>query len=122
MDKIILNNLRFYGFHGLLPEENRLGQPFHVDVELHVSLQKAGKTDDMKESVHYGEVYELVQKIVEGKAKKLIEAVAEDIATTLLTTFNKIEACKITVIKTKPPIAGQYDSVAVEIFREKSSI
>lgn len=122
MDKIFLNNLKFYGFHGLLPEENRLGQPFHVDVELHLSLQKAGKTDDMNESVHYGEVYEVIQKIVEGRAKKLIEAVAEDIAITLLTTFTKIEACKIKVVKPKPPIAGQYDSVAVEIYREKSSI
>ncbi|PAV28586.1 dihydroneopterin aldolase [Virgibacillus profundi] len=120
MDKISLNNMQFYGFHGLLPEENKLGQRFNVDVELFVDLQKPGKTDDMNDSVHYGQVYEVVQEIVEGKAKNLIEAVAESIAASLLTSFELLNGCTVKVIKPDPPIPGHYQSVAVEIYREKS--
>jgi dihydroneopterin aldolase len=121
MDKILLNNLQFYGYHGLLPEENKLGQRFNVDVELYADLKRPGKTDDMNDSVHYGEVYDIIEKVVEGEAKKLIEAVAEVIAEKLLANFPLLSACSVKVIKPDPPIAGNYHSVAVEIFREQTT-
>lgn len=111
--------MQFYGFHGLFPEENKLGQRFNVDVELFVDLQKAGATDDMTDSVHYGYAYELVRDIVEGKAKNLIEAVAETIASELLAKFDLLTACNVKVIKPDPPIPGHLQSVAVEIYRER---
>lgn len=120
MDKIILNQMKFYGFHGLFPEENRLGQRFNVDVQLFLDLKKAGVTDEMSHSIDYGQVYELTKKIVEGEAKNLIEAVAESIAEILLSSFPLLHACKVKVIKPDPPIVGHYDSVAVEIYREKT--
>src|SRR5690554_4929728 len=107
--------MKFYGFHGLFPEENKLGQRFNVDVELFVDLQKAGKTDDMNDSVHYGYAYELVRDIVEGEAKNLIEAVAEMIASGLLAKFALLKACTVRVVKPDPPIPGNLQSVAVEI-------
>ncbi|CDQ37749.1 MULTISPECIES: dihydroneopterin aldolase [Virgibacillus] len=120
MDKIILNNLQFYGFHGLLSEENKLGQRFQVDATLYIDLRHAGKSDDMNHSVHYGQAYELIKEVVEGEKLNLIEAVAESIATKLLTRFHLLEACTIKVTKPDPPIPGHYDSVAVEIYREKN--
>lgn len=120
MDKILLNNMQFYGFHGLFPEENRLGQRFNVDVALFVDLKKAGKSDNMNDSVHYGEVYEQVKRIVEGSALNLIEAVAERIAEQLLSSFDLLTACTVKVVKPNPPIVGHYESVAVEIYREKT--
>lgn len=119
MDKIILNNLQFYGYHGVFSEENKLGQRFNVDLQLHLSLKKAGKTDDVKDSIHYGHVFEVVQRVVEGEAKDLLEAVAESIAETLFENFPLLEACTVRVVKPDPPIPGHYDSVAVEIFRER---
>lgn len=119
MDKILLNNLQFYGFHGLLPEEKKIGQRFNVDLELFLSLQKAGETDDMKDSIDYGHVYELVKKIVEGESMNLIEAVAEAIASQLLASYSSLSACTVRVKKPAPPIPGHYQSVAVEIYREK---
>lgn len=112
--------MQFYGFHGLFPEENKLGQRFNVDVALFVDLKKAGKSDDMNDSIHYGHAYELIKGIVEGEAKKLVEAVAEKIADKLLTSFDLLEAIQVKVIKPDPPIPGHYQSVAVEIYREKS--
>ena len=119
MDKIMLNQMAFFGYHGLLPEENKLGQRFSVDVELFVDLKKAGHTDKMEDSIDYGHAFKVIQSIVEGEAKNLIEAVANDIAETLLDTFPLLQACKVKVIKPDPPIAGHYESVAVEIYREK---
>lgn len=119
MDKILLNNMKFYGFHGLLPEEKKIGQRFNVDVELFLSLQKAGQTDDMNDSIHYGYVYEQIKKVVEGDPVNLIETVAEKIATQLFVSFPLLSACTIKVFKPDPPIQGHYESVAVEIYREK---
>lgn len=121
MDKIILQDMQFYGYHGLFAEENKLGQRFNVDAELYLSLKQAGTTDQMDDSIHYGEAFEKVKEIVEGEPRHLIEAVAEDIAQELLTSFSKLTACKIKVIKPNPPIHGHYESVAVEIYRERIS-
>lgn len=111
--------MQFYGYHGLFPEEKKIGQRFWVDVELFLDLKKAGKTDQMENSIDYGLVYEYVRRIVEGEAKNLVEAVAEHIADELLTNFDMLNACTVKVIKPDPPIAGHYDSVSVEIYREK---
>lgn len=121
MDKITLNQLSFYGYHGLFPEERKLGQRFLVDVELFTDLRKAGRSDNMNDSIHYGEAYELIQEIVEGEAKNLIEAVAETIAANLLQRFDLLIACCIRVTKPDPPIPGNYESVGVEIYREKNN-
>ena len=120
MDKIILKNMKFYGYHGLFSEEKSLGQRFNVDAELYTCLKRAGETDDMNDSIHYGHVYEAVQKVVEGETLNLIEAVVEKIAAELLAGFPTLQACRIRLTKPDAPIPGHLDSVAVEIYREKT--
>lgn len=119
MDKIILKQLQFYGYHGLFPEENRLGQRFLVDAELFTSLRKAGKSDDMHDSINYGQAFDIIRQIIEGEPKNLIEAVADSVAEALFKTFPSLNGCVIRVVKPDPPIPGQYDSVAVEIERQR---
>lgn len=119
MDKIYVNQMEFYGYHGVFPEETRLGQRFKVDLAVSLDLKKAGETDELKYSVHYGELYELCKEIVEGKPYKLVEAVAEKIAGSVLTVFPLIEEVTVKVIKPDPPIPGHYKSVAVEITRRR---
>ncbi|WP_010531194.1 dihydroneopterin aldolase [Lentibacillus jeotgali] len=121
MDKILLNQMEFYGYHGLFPEENTLGQRFYVDVELMLDLKTSSRSDDMNDSIDYGEIYNVVKNIMEGKPKKLVEAIAEDIADELFRSFNLLESCKLKVIKPDPPIPGHYQSVAVQIFRERNA-
>lgn len=117
MDKIHLNKMEFYGFHGVFPEENRLGQRFLVDMTVEIDLSIAGENDDLQQSINYAELYETCKKIVEGKPYKLIEAVAEKIASTCLKKFPEIEGLTVKVIKPDPPIQGHFQSVAVEITR-----
>ncbi|SFB31977.1 dihydroneopterin aldolase [Lentibacillus halodurans] len=120
MDKILMNQMAFYGYHGLFPEETKLGQRFLVDVDLMLDLKKSSRTDDMNDSIDYGEVYDVVKEIVEGEPKNLVEAVAEAIADELFRSFELLDACKLKVTKPDPPIPGHYQSVAVEIFRERN--
>jgi dihydroneopterin aldolase/2-amino-4-hydroxy-6-hydroxymethyldihydropteridine diphosphokinase len=112
--------MQFYGYHGALPEEQRIGQRFDVDVTLNCDLYQAGTTDQLEQTVNYAEVYMQVKEIVEGRAHKLIETVAEKIAETILLNFSKVESCHVKVIKPNPPIAGHYDSVSVEIERNRT--
>jgi 7,8-dihydroneopterin aldolase/epimerase/oxygenase len=119
MDKIILEEMEFYGYHGVFSEENTLGQRFRVSLELHLDLRKSGQSDNLKDSVNYAEVYDVCKSIVEGKPMNLVEAVAEKIAVSLLESFDIVKSCTITLIKPDPPIPGHYKSVAVEITRSK---
>lgn len=117
MDKIFVNKMEFYGYHGVFPEETKLGRWFKVDLIVEADLAKAGKSDELEDSINYGELYEVCKGVVEGKPFKLVEAVAEEIASELLNKFSSIEKCTVKVYKPDPPIAGHYESVAVEIVR-----
>lgn len=122
MDKIYLNELVFYGYHGVLAEETKLGQTFRVSLILGLSTKKAGISDSVDDTVSYAEVYEMVKEIVEGTPFKLIEALAEKIATEVLTGYPLLEEVTVKLIKPNPPIPGHYDSVAVEIERKRSDL
>lgn len=118
MDYIHLREMQFFGYHGVLPEENVLGQRFRANVSLAVNMKQAGETDDLTNTVSYVGVYDICKEIVEGKPFKLIEAVAETIATRILTQYEgQIFGCRVEVIKPDPPIPGHYKEVAVEIVR-----
>jgi 7,8-dihydroneopterin aldolase/epimerase/oxygenase len=119
MDKIFVNQMEFYGYHGVFPEETRLGQRFVVDLTVFVDLKKAGETDELEHSVNYGELFRVCKEIVEGKPFKLVEAVAEKIAEIVLSQFTLVSEVTIKVIKPDPPIPGHYRSVAVEITRRR---
>ncbi len=109
--------MEFYGYHGVFPEETKLGQRFIIDLMVLVDLKKAGETDELEFSVSYADLFLVCKEIVEGKPFKLVEAVAENIAKTVLEQFSLVSEATVKVIKPDPPIPGHYQSVAVEITR-----
>ena len=76
MDLIKINNLKFYTKNGVLPEERVLGQQLEVDIELRLDLAKAGKSDDVADTVSYAEVNEKISQTITTRSFNLIEAVA----------------------------------------------
>jgi dihydroneopterin aldolase len=120
MDKIILERMEFYGYHGLFLEENKLGQRFYVDLTAHLDLLPAGQSDNIEESVNYAEIYYTIRSIMEGKSYKLIEALAENIASALLDTYTKIIELTVRVIKPHPPFDIHFSGVTVEIHRKRA--
>lgn len=112
--------MEFYGYHGVFPEENKLGQRFKVDLTVELDLKQAGKSDNLEYSVNYGELFEVCRQIVEGQTYKLVESIAENIAAQILQQYESILRCTVKVVKPDPPIPGHYRAVAVEIMRERS--
>ncbi len=98
-DRILLEGMRFVGYHGTLPEERRLGQPFVVDIELRCDLRAAGASDDLALTVDYSEVYQQARAIVEGQAVNLTETVAERIAAAVLERHGRVQAVRVKVAK-----------------------
>ena len=119
-DIIFLNGMRFYGYHGALPAENEIGQIFIVDITLKEDLHDAGQSDDVKDTVHYGEVFEDVKEIVEGEPSNLLEHLAERIAKRINSHYNRVMETKVRITKENPPIPGHYDGVGIEIVRERN--
>lgn len=120
LDYIHLNEMAFYGYHGALQEETRLGQRFRLTVSLSTDLSAAGKTDDLDQTVNYAEVYNICRDIVEGAPVKLIETVAENVASAILRSYpEKVTGVRVVLVKPDPPIAGHYASVSVDITRGK---
>ena len=116
-DKIILQGMTFYGYHGITVEEKQLGQRFIVDVELETSLATSGQSDQLNETIDYGVVFQCVQQIVSGPSKNLLEALAEEIAHTILETF-PAQGVRVRVKKPEVPIKDSIlEYAAVEIFR-----
>jgi dihydroneopterin aldolase len=117
-DSVLMKGLEFYGFHGVIPEENRLGQRFVVDIEMRADLERACTTDDVGDTVNYVAVYSDVRGIVEGPACKLIETVAARIADRILEAYD-VSKVRVRVCKPDVPIPATLEYVGVEIERSR---
>jgi dihydroneopterin aldolase len=122
-DRIVLEGMRFYGYHGTLPAERELGQHFVVDVDLHCDLRAAGVADDLGKTVDYSRVYRQVREVVEGPPVALTETVAERIAAAILTQHASVEAVCVRVAKPNVRLeGGVLAGSAVEIIRRRDSV
>lgn len=118
LDAVVLKGITAKGYHGVFDHERRDGQPFVVDLVLHLDLQAAGTSDDLSRTAHYGELAELVHGIIGGVPFDLIEALAETIAAAVLEAF-PVQAVDVTVHKPKAPIAVPFGDVAVTLRRSR---
>ena len=119
MDKMVLHRMEYYGYHGVFEEERKLGQRYYVDLELQMDLREAGEQDDLTKTVNYAEIHYLVKDIVETKSFQLIEALGENIASSLLDTYTSINALTVKVTKPHPPFDIHFQGVTVELFRTR---
>ncbi|AOZ92788.1 dihydroneopterin aldolase [Paenibacillus crassostreae] len=119
MDKMVMHRMEYYGYHGVFAEERKLGQRYYIDLELEMDLREAGEQDDLSKTVNYAEIHELVKDIVENKSFKLIEALGEVIASSLLDTYTSIYALTVKVTKPHPPFDIHFQGVTVELFRTR---
>jgi 7,8-dihydroneopterin aldolase/epimerase/oxygenase len=120
-DRIILKGLQVFARHGVLPEENRLGQRFAVDVTAFLDLRPAGESDDYNRTVCYDNLTKLVLETVTVKRFYLIEAAAESVAQALLAAFPAIERVVIEVRKPAAAIDAVFDHVGVVIDRSRGA-
>lgn len=115
-DRIELRGLRVLGTHGALPEEQVRAQPFEVDLDLTVDLRAAARSDDLADTVDYGELTGLVAAVVTGERHVLLERLAQRIAETALAD-ERVLAVDVTVRKLRPLVAVHLATAGVRIVR-----
>ena len=119
LDRIVLEGMRFYGFHGVNPEEQALGQAYLVDLTVELDLSRAGRSDRLEDTVSYSELYRVVRAVIEGESRNLLEAAAQTIADQVLDQF-PVETVTVAVKKPRPPVRGSaIENAMVEIHRRR---
>lgn len=118
MDKIKISNLEVYCHHGVFAEENVLGQKFLVSAVLYTDIEEAAFEDDISKSINYGEVCHYIKELMEKYTFKLLESVAECLASRILMRFPLAKRIKLEIKKPWAPIMLPIETVSVEIERE----
>lgn len=120
-DRIVLSGVRGRGHHGVFDHERRDGQDFVVDVTLRVDLGPAGRSDDLEDTVNYGEVGAAVLARIEGEPFDLIERLAAVIADDVL-THAIVDEATVTVHKPQAPVGVPFGDVTVSVTRHRSAV
>ena len=111
--KIILEDIKIYAYHGVLPEEKILGTYYIVNAEIVADITKAAETDDLNDTINYA----LINDIIHAEMKissELLEHVAGRIIRKIKSEFAQVQKVKVKITKTKPPMKGEMKGVSVE--------
>ena len=118
-DRIVLEGMQFYGFHGVNPEEQALGQSYLVDLAVELDLSQPSESDRLDDTVSYTHLYRVVQSVMEGESRNLLETAAQAIADQVLAQF-PVDAVSVSVKKPRPPVRGSViEHAMVEIYRRR---
>ena len=120
-DRITLTGIRATGYHGVYEHERREGQVFIADVVLELSLADAARSDDVADTVHYGEFADQVAAVLSGEPADLLETVAQRIADRAL-AYARVDAVEVTIHKPQAPITVPFDDVSVTIRRAREGV
>ncbi|MEO7422103.1 MAG: 2-amino-4-hydroxy-6-hydroxymethyldihydropteridine diphosphokinase [Ornithinibacter sp.] len=118
VDRIVLSGVRGRGHHGVFEHERRDGQDFVVDVSIGVDLAPAGASDDLADTVNYGEIGAAVLARIEGEPFDLIERLAEVVASDALVHAG-VEEVTVTVHKPQAPVGVPFGDVTVTVTRRR---
>lgn len=114
LTSIRLKNMKFYAYHGVLPQEKIAGNSFLVNVELTADLSRSFETDHVKDTVNYASVYDLIKEEM-AIPGELIEHVASRIFDRIKRSFPQINALEVRLAKLNPPVDGEMEAAEVTI-------
>ena len=115
----LIEDLKIYAFHGVLPEETLVGNYFIINLEILADIWKAAKNDNLNDTVNYADINEIIHEEMKIPSK-LLENVAWRIIKRIHENFLQVENIKIKITKNKPPMQGEMQGVSVEL--EKSFV
>ena len=111
---ISLRNVRFYAFHGVMPQERRVGADFLVTLRVGFPLEKAMLSDEIGDTLNYAALYTVVQAEMK-KPSNLLEHVAGRIADAIVKRFPQVTSIDLELTKQNPPMGADCDGAVVEI-------
>lgn len=112
--KIFLKNICFHAYHGVLEQENTVGNDYLVNLSLEYDFSRAMQTDELSGTINYAEVYELLKREM-AKPSKLLEHVAGRIGDSLFAAYPSIKEIQLSVTKINPPMDADSDGAGVEV-------
>lgn len=112
--KIIIENLKIFAKHGVLPEENAIGTYYLINAEINANLWKASETDDLEDTINYALINDIIHQEM-AIPSKLLEHIIGRIFTRLENQFPQITSMKIKLTKTNPPMTGEMHGVSIEM-------
>jgi dihydroneopterin aldolase len=119
-DRIVVKDLQVVARHGVLAAEASLGQRFVLDISACLDLRPAGKSDDLRDTIHYAELIRVASTTLTERRFYLLEAAAEAVAEALLAAFPKLESVSLELKKPGAPIDAIFAHVAVAIQRSRT--
>lgn len=112
--KIIIENLKIYAHHGVLPEEALIGTYYLINAEIHANIWKATQTDHLEDTINYAQINDIIHTEM-AIPSKLLENVGGRIIHKIKETFPQILKIKIKITKTRPPMKGEMNGVSIEL-------
>ena len=114
MSTISIEGMEFFAYHGCFAEEQIIGTKFSIDLFLEVDTSRAELSDNLKDTVNYQSVFELVKEEMKTKSK-LLEHVGRRILDKVLLVYPEVESARIKIRKLNPPLGGKMDFVSLEL-------
>ena len=114
MDKIVIEDLKIYAYHGVFDEEKKNGQFFYVNAILDTDFSLAASKDEIELATNYATVCECINRIVTEEKCNLIETVAYRVAEGILTEFELIKSVDIEIRKPSAPVNMEFESISVK--------
>ena len=111
---IRMEGMKFYAFHGVLPQENLVGTNYYIDLKLKTDFSRAAYTDELTGTVSYADIFQSVKSEMHIPSR-LLEHVCQRIAQRIFHDFPTIEAVDIKLYKENPPMGAQAKYVGVEM-------
>jgi len=111
---ILLENVKFYAFHGVLPQERKVGNDYQVSLRIGYDISRAMVSDDVNDTLNYAEVYQLLSQEM-SVPSALLERVAGRIGVRLFRKFPAIQSIDLTIIKVNPPMGADSEGAGVEV-------
>jgi 7,8-dihydroneopterin aldolase/epimerase/oxygenase len=118
-DAIFVNGLILHAYHGVMPHEAKVGQPFGLDLILDIDLAEASRTDKLKTSVSYETLVKTASEAFCARRYRLVEAAAGAVADAVLASYPQVRGVRVTVRKPHAPIAATFNDVGVIITRTR---
>lgn len=111
---ILLENVKFYAFHGVFPQERKVGNDYQVSLRIGYDISRAMVSDDVNDTLNYAEVYQLLSQEM-SVPSALLERVAGRIGDRLFRKFPAIQSIDLTIIKVNPPMGADSEGAGVEV-------
>lgn len=115
---IQMEGMKFYAFHGVIPQENLVGSIFYLDLKLRTDFNQAAETDDLEGTVSYADIYTSIKDEMKIPSK-LLEHVCQRIARRIFRDFPTVESIDIHLSKENPPMGASAKSIGVAVHYER---